>query len=185
MSKAIVFIADGTEEVECLTTVDLLRRAGVETVLVSIMDSKTVISSHKVEINADSVFVEEELQDADLLFVPGGMPGTLKMSEHEGLERLLRAQAAKGKRVAAVCAGPSVLGKAGLLKGKKATCFPGWEDKLDCGEYTGEGVVTDGLITTGRGLGFSIELGRELIRLLEGEETALDMKKRIQHPESV
>ena len=185
MTKVAVFIADGTEEVECLTTVDLFRRAGIETTLVSIMDSKTILSSHKVLIEADMVFIEDALRDMDLLFVPGGMPGTLKMTEHEGLKDLLRYQVKQGRRVAAVCAGPTVLGAAGLLEGKKATCFPGWEDKLFCGEYTGEGVVTDGLVTTGRGLGFSIDLGIELIALLEGEEKALDIKKRIQHPETV
>lgn len=182
MSKVTVFIADGTEEVECLTIVDLLRRAGVEVDLVSIKDDKTIVSSHKVTIVADKTFDEADLEGSDMLFIPGGMPGVLNMTEHEGLARAISAHAVKGKKLAAVCAGPSVIGRLGLLEGKKATCFPGWEEKLEGAIVTSEGVVTDGDITTGKGLGYSVDLGIELIRILVDEETALDIKARIQHP---
>ena len=182
MSKVTVFIADGTEEVECLTTVDILRRAGIETQLVSITDSVTTISSHNVTVVADNTFEKANYDDSDMLFIPGGMPGTTHMSEHEGLAELIKKFALEGKKLAAVCAGPSVLGRLGLLEGKKATCFPGWEDKLLGATCTGEGVVTDGNISTGRGLGFSIDLALELVRILEGEELANDIKGRIQHP---
>ena len=185
MSKVTVFIADGTEEVECLTIVDLLRRAGIDVRLVSIMESQTVLSSHKVTIVADGQFDTEDYSDSDMLFIPGGMPGVTNMLAHEGLKDLIKRFNAEGKRLGAVCAGPSVLGQAGVLEGKKATCFPGWEDKLNCGEYTGAGVTTDGLITTGRGLGFTIDEGLELIRLLKGDEVAADIKGRIQHPETI
>ena len=182
MSKVTVFIADGTEEVECLTTVDILRRANIETQLVSITESKTTVSSHNVTVIADYTFEDASYDDSDMLFIPGGMPGTTHMSEHEGLAKLIGDFVSQGKRVAAVCAGPSVIGRLGLLKGKKATCFPGWEDKLIDATCTGEGVVTDGIFTTGRGLGFSIDLALELVRILEGEELAEDIKGRIQHP---
>ena len=185
MCKVVVFIADGTEEVECLTIVDLLRRAGIETRLVSISGSRNIVSSHAVEIAADGIFGEEDFDGADMLFIPGGMPGTKNMLAHDGLKSLIQRFDEEGRRLAAVCAGPSVLGQAGALKGKRATCFPGFEDKLDCGEYTGEGVTTDSNVTTGRGLGVTVDEGLELIRLLKGAEAAEDIKRRIQHPDTI
>lgn len=185
MSKVTVFIANGTEESECLIIVDLLRRAGINTRLVSITDSKTVVSSHDITIVADGIFDEESFDDSDMLFIPGGMPGTTNMLAHDGLKALILKFNEEGKRLGAVCAGPSVLGQAGVLEGKKATCFPGWEDKLNCAEYTGAPVTTDGLITTGRGLGCTIDEGLEIIKLLEGEELALDIKSRIQHTDCI
>ena len=158
---------------------------GIEVRLVSIMDTEKIVSSHKVTIIADGRFDTEDYSGSDMLFIPGGMPGVTNMLAHDGLIELIRKFNADGKRLAAVCAGPSVLGKAGALEGKKATCFPGWEDKLNCGEYTGAGVTTDGLITTGRGLGFTIEEGLELIKILKGEEASEDIKRRIQHPETI
>ena len=90
--------------------------------------------------------------------------------------------AAEGKRVAALCAAPSVLGRLGLLEGRTATCHPGWEDKLLGAEYTRQGVVTDGNITTGRGVGFAIDMGLELVRLLKGDDFAADLRRRVQYP---
>jgi 4-methyl-5(b-hydroxyethyl)-thiazole monophosphate biosynthesis len=185
MSKVTVFIADGTEEVECLTIVDLLRRAGIDVRLVSIMESQTVVSSHKVTIVADGQFDTEDYSDSDMLFIPGGMPGVTNMLAHQGLKDLIKKFYAEGKRLGAVCAGPSVLGQAGVLEGKKATCFPGWEDKLNCGEYTGALVETDGPVITGRGLGACIEEGLEIISILKDDETAADIKRRIQHPDTI
>ena len=185
MCKVTVFIADGTEEVECLTIVDLLRRAGIEVRLVSIMDTEKIVSSHKVTIIADGKFDTEDFSDSDMLFIPGGMPGTKHMLEHEGLKELIKTFAGEGKKLGAVCAAPSVLGQAGVLQGKKATCFPGWEDKLNCGEYTGALVQKDGLIITGRGLGACIDEGIEIIRMLKGDEAASDIKLRIQHKDTV
>ena len=184
MSKVLVFIADGTEEVECLTIVDILRRAGIESPLISITNSRNIISSHNVKIEADFTFEEYDKNDADMLFIPGGMPGTTNMSNHDGLAALIKQYADEGKRVSAVCAGPSVIGRLGLLNGKKATCFPGWEDKLIGAEVTGEEFVTDGIYTTGRGLGACVDMALEMVRLLEGEELALDIKTRIQHPDT-
>lgn len=185
MSKLYIFIAEGTEEVECLTTVDLLRRAGVEVVLVSITDKKEVMTSHKVLVTADAIFSECDFSDGDALFVPGGVPGVPNLTAFAPLLDLIREYNAAGKIVAAVCAGPSVLGAAGILEGKKATCFPGWEDKLTGATYTASGVTVDGNIFTGRGLGFSIDLGIALIAAMVDEATALDIKGRIQHPDTV
>lgn len=183
MSKVSVFMADGMEEVECLAVVDMLRRGGVETETVSVMDSLWVAGSHGITVKADKLFAEGAFADSDLLFLPGGVPGTPNLAAHEGLCALLKEFAAGGKRLAAICAAPSVLGGLGLLEGKKATCYPGWEEKLTGAQCTGAGVVTDGTVTTGRGVGFAIDLGLELVRLLEGEERFLEVKAAIQHPQ--
>lgn len=182
MSKVSAFMAEGMEEVECLSVVDILRRAGVEVQTVSISDRREVTGSHGITVLADVCFREADFSDSDLLFLPGGGAGVERLAAHGGLCDLLRTFHNQGKRLAAVCAAPSVLGGLGLLEGKTATCYPGWEGKLKGASWTEQGVVTDGTVTTGRGLGFCIDLGLELARLLEGEETARTVRQRIQHP---
>ncbi len=181
MAKVYAFIADGTEECELLCVVDVLRRAGVDTVIVSV-SGKTVTSSHGVKIEADAVIGSCDLSDADVLFLPGGMPGSVNLAGCEPLIRAIGSQISAGKRVAAICAAPSVvLGKNGFLKGKTGVCFPGFEDgMLGCDVKLGARVVTDGNMTTARGLGFAIELGLEIVRLLCGEGKAEEIKRKIQ-----
>ncbi len=185
MSKVTVFITDGTEESECIIAVDLLRRAGIDTELVSCSGSREILSSHKIRITADKTFEEASFDDSDMLFIPGGKAGVANLSSHKGLIELLKRQAADGKYIAAVCAGPSIPGMSGLLKGKKATCFPGWEDKLIGAEYTGEGVTADGKLLTGRGLGYSIDLALKMIEVLSGKDTAFQIKRKIQYPDKL
>ena len=185
MSKVTAFIANGTEEAECIIAVDLLRRAGIETELVSCSGSREVLTSHQLRITADKTFEEASFDDSDMLFIPGGKAGVENFLAHAGLAEALRQQAARGRYIAAVCAGPSVPGSLGLLAGRNVTCFPGWESHLAGAHATGEGVVADGPFLTGRGLGFSVDLALRMIEALEGEAAALDIKKRIQHPETV
>lgn len=183
MAKVYAFIADGMEEVECLAVCDLLVRAGVEVKLVSIMEDRQVVGSHGFKIQADELFADIE-DDADILFLPGGLPGTDHLKAHEGLAELLTAHLASGRRLAAICAAPSVLGQLGLAKGHRVTCFPGYEKEMAgavCTADGSEGIVTDGLLTTGRGLGWSLDMGLELIRLLVDEETSLSVKEKIQY----
>ena len=175
MAKVCVFTADGFEEIEGLTVVDLLRRAGAEVQMVSISNTKTVTGSHNIVLQADVLFEEADYSKMDLLVLPGGMPGTLHLGEHTGLCRLLQDFAAEGKKVAAICAAPSVLGALGILKEKKAVCYPGPETKLT-GAQTGTQEVAremdtqqrsrDGNITTSRGLGTAIPFALELISQL-------------------
>lgn len=179
MANVYVFTADGFEEIEGLTVVDLMRRAGAQVRMVSISDGLAVKGSHGIEIKADTFFDDVDFDQADLLVLPGGMPGTLHLGEHEGLTGLLQDFAAKGKRVAAICAAPSVLGGLGLLKGKRAVCYPGFEDKLTGAQVEMEEVVTDGCITTSRGLGTAIPFALELISLLFGPEKAEEIKKSV------
>lgn len=163
-------IADGTEEVECLAVVDILRRAGVETELVSAC-GKTVVGSHGITITADRV--ADDLGGADLLFVPGGKVGSEKLAACEPLVEAIGETLRRGARVAAICAAPAlVLGAHGFLRDRRAVCYPGFEARMLGATVVAERVVTDGNITTARGMGCSIELGIELVRLLVGEETA-------------
>lgn len=181
MSKVFAFVADGSEEVELLAVVDVLVRGGQEVKLVSVSGSREVVTAHHVRLTADYEFSEIDCSQADLLFLPGGMPGTTNMAEHEGLCRELVAAERSGKRVAAICAAPSILGKLGLLRGKTFTCYPGFEKDVKDGVYTAQGVVTDGRISTARGLGFALDLGLELLGTLDQVENANKVKEAIQY----
>ena len=185
MRKVCAFLATGLEEVECLAVVDVLRRSGVRVDLVSITGDPMVTGAHAITIKADALFEDEDFSDCDCLFLPGGVPGTPNLAAHAGLTALLRQFAAEGRRISAICAAPSVPGALGLLKGRKATCYPGWESKLLGADYTGAGVQTDGNFTTGRGLGFAIDLGLELARLLASPEKSAQVKAGIQHPDTI
>lgn len=181
MTKVFAFLADGLEEVECLAVVDVLRRSGIEVTLVSVTDSREITGSHNIRLRADALFTEVSADEADVLFLPGGMPGTKTLQAHEGLAKAICKANKQGRRIAAICAAPSILGAMGLLKGRTATCYPGFEDMLTGVSYTSQGVVTDGNITTARGLGFALDLGLELIRLLQGSQQSEKIKDAIQY----
>ena len=182
MSKVYAMIADGTEEVECLAVVDLLRRARIDTVLVSV-GGKNTVSSHNISIAADKTADEVDLTDADLIFLPGGMPGSKNLALCAPLISAIDKQLKSNKRVAAICAAPAVvLGANGFLRGKKATCFPGFEDGCEGAKVDIKArVVTDGNVTTARGMGCAVDLGLELIALLVGKDTADKVKEAIQY----
>lgn len=183
MKKVFAFLADGFEEVEALAVIDLLKRAKIDTVMVSIMDTLTVTGAHKIQVIADKLYSEIDYKEADLLFLPGGGTGTKNLKAHKELaDALLDFAADDTKRIAAICAAPSVLGLLNILNGKKAVCFPGFEEQLLGAEVVTDGVVTDGRITTAKGMGVSIELGLELIRLLIDKETSDTIKDQIQCP---
>lgn len=181
MGKVYAFLADGSEEVELLAVVDVLMRGGQDVKLVSVTGTRDVVTAHKVKIQADLEFSEADVTDADLLFLPGGMPGTRNLEAHEGLIAALKQANAEKKRIAAICAAPSILGKLGFLEGKQATCFPGFEPDLKGAAYTKQGVITDGNITTARGLGYALDLGIELLKYLAGEHEAQKIKEAIQY----
>ena len=179
MSKVYTFLADGLEEIECLAVVDLLRRANIEVCMVSIGEDLMINGSHHISIKADALFKDVSFDDADLLFLPGGGLGTSNLGKHEGLKKLLLQFAEQGKKLAAICAAPSILGELGILKGKSAVCFPGFEEKLLGASICKDKVVTDGAITTAKGMGCSIDLGLELIRIFSGDAALENMKKNI------
>lgn len=180
--KAYAFAANGTEESELLCVVDLLRRAEIETVIVSIESGNEIVSSHNVKLTADAKFDEVDFSDADLIFIPGGMPGSQRLSDFAPLINLIADCLSDGKRVAAICAAPAlVLGRHGFLSGKRATCAPGFAAELKGAAYTEEAVVSDGLMSTARGLGAALDLGLELIALTSGEAAAKEMRAKIQY----
>ena len=172
MGKVYVFLADGFEEIEGLTVVDILRRGEIDTCMVSITGKKEIAGSHGIRVEADALFEETDFSDALMLVLPGGMPGTLHLGEHKGLTSLLQETAAAGGRIAAICAAPTVLGDLGLLEGKRATCYPGKEDRLRGAECLTDETVVSGNITTSRGLGTALPFALKLLELLRGEDVS-------------
>lgn len=179
MKKVCVFLADGFEEIEGLTVVDILRRAGIETETISVMDSRQIQGSHGITVEADSLFAEAHPETADMLVLPGGMPGTLNLKSHEGLRELLRQFDREEKYIAAICAAPSILSDLGMLRGRRACAYPSFEDSLECAEVVRTPEVVDGHIITGRGMGAAIPFALRLTALLSGQEKAEEIGRSI------
>ena len=171
MKTAIVFLADGFEECEGLLAVDLLRRAGVRVITASVTGRREVVSSHQVPITADELAENADYAAADMIVLPGGMPGTTHLGESAVVLDQCRAFA-RDKYVAAICAAPSVLAGLGLLEGKPAACHPSVEGKMAGAVLTGKPVETAGNLITGKGLGAAIPFALELVRILTDRETA-------------
>ncbi len=165
-----VFLADGFEEVEALAPVDILRRAGLQVRTVGVT-GEYVTGAHGIRVAADVTAADLD-EDIELIILPGGMPGTTNLQASPMVGQAIEHCAAKGIRMAAICAAPLILGDAGLLQGKRAVCFPGFEEHLTGAQLCAGGVVTDGSITTAKSAGHAIAFGIELVRLLCGEEKA-------------
>lgn len=176
MNKICVFLADGFEEVEGLTVVDLLRRAGEDVVTVSIMGRKEVTGSHGITVLADTLFEQVDYSGVDLLVLPGGMPGTKYLKESEKLTELLTEWNGDKKKLAAICAAPSVFGELGFLRGKTAVCYPGFESALQGAVIGKQKVEVDGHITTSKGPGTAMEFALTLIQQLQGVEKAEEIR---------
>ena len=177
MAKAYEFLANGFEDIEALAPVDILRRGGVEVKTVSISNSLMVKSANGITVKADLLFDEvDDFFDADILMLPGGMPGAANLNLHEGLRKLLVEQNEKGERLGAICAAPMVLGSVGVLRGKHATCYPGFEKRLTGAEYTGELCTIDGNITTGKGPAAAFIYGFAILEQLTSAAIAKDVK---------
>lgn len=179
MKKVALFLANGFEEIEALAIVDILRRAQIPVVTVSVSDETVVTGAHDIRVIAETLFSETDFSDVEVLVLPGGMPGAKHLNEHEGLSRLIRKHNDRGNRIAAICAAPMVLGSLGLLSGKNATCYPGFEEKLMGANVTGEKVVVDANITTGRGPGLVFDFALELVEQIAGKERRKEVEKRL------
>ncbi len=173
--KVYIFLADGFEDIEGLTVVDLMRRAGIQIQTVSIKAEKKITTSHGIEMFTDMTMDETDFADADMLVLPGGMPGTKYLGACEPLLKLLKDYYNKEGKIAAICAAPTVLSSLGFLKGRKATCYPSMMSQLDCGEALTDSVVVDGNITTSRGLGTALPFALSLIAQLLSEEKAKEI----------
>jgi 4-methyl-5(b-hydroxyethyl)-thiazole monophosphate biosynthesis len=181
MIRIALLAADGCEEIEALTVVDLLRRAGMDTDIISISDSKAVTGSHRIVFGAEKRFDDVDMNDYDALILPGGMPGTNNLATHTGVCTTLKDFAAAGKLLAAICAAPSVLGGLGILEGRKATCYPGFEPKLAGAEVYADNVVADGNIITSRGMGTAIEFGLAIIEYFADSEVVNELAAAIMY----
>ena len=179
MAEVLLFVADGTEEIEALTVVDLLRRVGVEVDIVSIEDSIEVEGSHAIIIKADKMLCEAKWEEAKMLVLPGGMPGTNRLMACETLVEKLKEFNEQGKFLAAICAAPMVLGVNGILEGRNATSYPGFEDKLIGANCVTDAVAADGNVITSRGLGTAIEFSSAIITALRDDAVAKDVLKKI------
>lgn len=180
--KVYVFLADGFETVEAMAPIDIMRRAGLEVVTVSIMETVAVTSAQQVMVMADVLFEDvASFGDDELLVLPGGMPGADYLDKCEPLRRLLVAHNGKGKPIAAICAAPMVLGHLGLLRGRRATCYPGFETHLDGADYTAELVTHDGPITTACGPGAAMAFGYALVAQLLSEEVAEELREGMRY----
>lgn len=178
MKKVYVFLAEGFEEMEAVTPVDLLRRVNVDAKFVSITGDKAVTGAHGVTYMADLLFEEIE-DDADMLVLPGGMPGTTNLMAHEGLAELLMKQYNDRKWVAAICAAPMVLGALGIVMGRFATIYPGMEEYLVGADLSSEEVCVSGNVITSRAPGTAVPFALKLIEVLVSESYAEHLKKEI------
>ena len=179
MSKKVyIFLADGFEDIEGLTVVDLLRRAGIDIKTVSIKETTRIQTSHGITMLTDAIFAETDFADADMLVLPGGMPGTKYLAGYKPLIDLLTDFNNKGKKIAAICAAPSVFSG---LKGRKATSYPSFMEVLfkDGAVTSEDSVVVDGNITTSRGLGTAVDFALSLISQLENEEKAKEIAESV------
>ena len=175
-----VFLADGFEDIEALAPIDILRRANVDVKTVGVTGIE-VTSSHGVTVKADISVSDNKLDsDLELIVLPGGMPGTLNLEASVGVQKAIDFCAANDKYIAAICAAPSILGHKGLLKGKKATCFPGFEKDLVGADACSGLVVIDGKFITGKGPGACIEFGLKLAEILVSADAALNIKAGMQ-----
>lgn len=179
MGKVCVFFGTGFEEIEALTVVDLLRRESIDTQMVSVMDDRTVTGSHGIPVVTDSLLSEVDFNEVEMLVLPGGLQGTKELEACEALMEQVDAFAKAEKPVCAICAAPSILGHRGILKGKKAIAYPGFESHLTGAEVVFEPAVRDGNLITGRGMGCAIDFALAIIEYFKGKEAKEALAEKI------
>ena len=179
MKKIAVHLAEGFEEIEAISIIDVLRRADLSVTIVSISEKLEVVGSHGIKIIADKLFKEVDYELIDMIILPGGMPGAANLNEHLGLrEQILNFNESK-KMLAAICAAPLVFGNLGILKNKKATCFPGYENQLHGAIATGENIEVSENIITGKGAGVAIDFALKIVEILKNKKFADDLGKKM------
>lgn len=179
MKKVYVFAAQGTEEIECLTQVDLLRRAGLDVTVCAVGGDRKIQGSHQITFEADTLIEDADLKEADAFVLPGGMPGTLNLISDETLAKALKTAAGSDTLICAICAAPRVPGQLGLLSGHTATCYPGCEEYLTGAVTTTNEVEVSGQFVTSRGVGTAIAFALRIIELLLGKEQSEKIRTSI------
>ncbi len=177
MDQVTVHLAEGFEEIEAITIIDVLRRAGLNVVTVSVTGVLRVTGAHLIEIVADRLFEEVDYSQSSMIILPGGMPGATNLKAHEGLKSKIIEFQDSGKYLAAICAAPLVLGSLGILKNRKAVCYPGFESYLLEADVIYEPFTTSDNIITGRGVGAALDFSLEIVRLTKGGEIAEKLRK--------
>ncbi len=185
MKSIYVFAAEGFEDIELLAVVDILRRAGLLTQIVSVTGDRTVTTAHGVRLEADLLFEEADMDKAGLLVLPGGLPGAHNLAAHKGLCEAICRHHAAGRLLAANCAAPLVFGRLGLLHGVKATCYPGFENELEGAVPTGALVEHDGLFITAKGPAATFPFSYLLVELLAGKDKADALREGMMFAELV
>ncbi len=179
-----VHMAEGYEEIEAVSIIDVLRRADIETLIVSVTGKKEVTGSHGIIISSDKLFDEVNYEQVKMIVLPGGMPGAENLKNHKNLGREIVRFYNEGKPLGAICAAPLVLGNLKLLKNKKATCYPGYEDQLSGAEVTGNNVELTDKIITGKGAGVAIQFSLRIVEMLKGKPLADELAKKMVFPVS-
>lgn len=174
-----VFFAQGYEEIEALTVVDLLRRANIEVKMISVTGEWLVSGSHGIRVEMDMLLETVDFEQVEMIVLPGGMPGTLGLASCSLLMEQVNRFVSQKKAVGAICAAPTILGRLGLLEGRKACCYPGMEEELIGAVVVQDSVVKEGTLLTSRGMGTAIAFGLAIIALLQGEEAAERMAETI------
>jgi 4-methyl-5(b-hydroxyethyl)-thiazole monophosphate biosynthesis len=174
-----LFLADGFEEIEALTVIDLLRRAEIPVQSVSIKSDKLVIGAHKIQVVSDLLIDEVNYEDLSGIILPGGMPGTTNLSKCKVLNEWLLKAHEEEKFIGAICAAPSILGDLGILEGRKAVCYPGFESKLKGATIADDAAVRDGHIITSKAAGTAVDFSLKLIKHMKSKEDSINIKRAI------
>ena len=170
--KIFVFLAEGFEEIEAIAPIDVFRRAGLDVTTVSIEGDLIVYGAHNIGIQADENFFQADFSGKYMIYLPGGMPGTTNLSNHSGLTNLIEQQVNNGDMIAAICAAPSILGQMGLLEGKEAISYPGFENLLTGATISEDTIVKADNILTAKGPGVAIPFALRIVEELKGREVA-------------
>lgn len=177
--NAAIFLADGFEEIEAISVIDVLRRGEFNIDSISISENLEVTGAHGVSINADKIFSAVNFDNYDILILPGGMPGTTNLLKHEGLCDLLKEFNLKEKTIGAICAAPIVLGNLGILNNKKGTCYPGFEEQLIGCDIINKDVVTSGNVITAKGAGVSLKFALKILSAKRDDEYINNLMKKM------
>ncbi len=170
MNKIAIFLAVGFEEIEAVATIDILRRAGVDIELISVSGGEYVEGAHGIIVHCDKLFYNVDYDIYDMLILPGGQPGTKHLKAHDGLRELLIDFNKQNKKIAAICAAPSVLGELGILEGKEATCFAGFEKSLKGASISKDNALTSGNIITAKSAAYVGDFAREILKDMLSEK---------------
>lgn len=179
MNKIAVHLADGFEEIEAVTIIDVLRRAEFEVTIISITQNLEVTGSHNIKITTDQLFEDTNYKTIDMIILPGGMPGSVNLNNHSGLRKEIIEFNINGKQLGAICAAPLVFGELGILKNKNATCYPGFETQLKGANTTGKNIELAGNIITGKGVGVTMQFALKIVEMFKGKKFAEELAAKM------